>query len=57
MSNVPYARRNMDVQIRIDNLMSAHGGKYPLSWYEQKSDIAIREMHSTMMSRYAQSIS
>jgi len=51
-----YARRNVDVQIRIDNLMSAHGGKYPLSWYEGKSDHELRQMHSSMLSKYAETL-
>lgn len=51
-----YADRDMDIQIRIDNLRNVHGGKYPLSWYEGKTDREIKGMHTAMMVRYAKTL-
>lgn len=49
-----FDERNVDIQIRIENLMDFHGKKYPLSWYEGLSDSQIKGMYSEAMSKYAQ---
>lgn len=51
-----YRDREVDIQIRITNLMDYHGNKYPLSWYEGMTDRQIKGMYSEVMVAYANQV-
>jgi hypothetical protein len=51
-----YSDRNLDIQIRIDNLLQAHDQRYPLSWYESLTDMQIRALYTDAMVRYANNL-
>jgi uncharacterized protein YijF (DUF1287 family) len=51
-----YRDRDMDIQIRITNLMDYHDNKYPLSWYESMTDKQIKGMYSDVMVAYANQV-
>lgn len=53
---VPYASRDLQIQIRIDALVRMHGGKYPLSWYEGLSDRQITGMYYGEVKRCARAM-
>jgi hypothetical protein len=53
---IVYTERSLDMQIRIRNLHSMHGGKYPLVWYEKQSDRVLTEMYRKMLSVWAASL-
>jgi len=51
-----YTTRELDIQIRIDNIQRSQNYKYPLSWYASLSDSQIRAMHTQLMVEYAKSL-
>jgi hypothetical protein len=56
MFHCSYDNRNLDIQIRIDNLQTVHGYRYPLSWYESHTDTEIKGMHTDKLSEYVKSL-